>query len=433
MWALKETKKLIEMYNHGKSAIEIAKVLARTLREVEGKICRLQEKGLPHKKMGRSNIAIGFLTDKHKGILKARKNGLSIKEMAQKLNIPMNTVRSSLSYLRKYAPKIDQKEIEKTLLILLKKKSMSVGELSRIMDKSKETIIKTVDALKGKGYDINIDKSSKQISLEIYPTTRFKPFVFENFYKYEFKIGLMSDTHLGSKYAQMSLLNNAYKMFDSEKVDFILHAGDVTEGNGKLYRGQMFEMFLHGADEVRDYAITRYPNSRRGTKTYIIPGSHDWSFKKETGYNIVKSICEQRTDLIYRGEESAKFDVKGMLIELLHPSGGASYSISYRPQKIVENIVANTIQSMRTLEDIKKLPKLIAIGHYHKGFYLPYAGSTILTVPALQAQTPYLREKGLTPDVGIIIVKIVFDKNWNLLKITPDFRIMNSLVKEKDY
>jgi predicted phosphodiesterase/biotin operon repressor len=320
---------------------------------------------------------------------------------------------------------------EDILYKLLKKGSLSIGELSRKLDRSKESIIEIIDKLRFKGFDINYDEAEKRATLEREYKTEFKPLKL-GLVKNYIKIGCVSDTHFGSKMQNPSLLYTIYKQFEQENIDFAVHAGDITEGIN-MYRGQEHERFLHGADEMKDYTIDIYPKTNK-FKTYMIGGSHDMSFKKAAGYNIVRSICEKRDDLVYRGEENAIFNIKNCNIKLMHPTSGVPYALTYRPQKIIESVTAEMIMRIRENKDINILLNILFFGHYHVASYLPsYFGVEGIGVPCLQKQTPYLTRKGLTPIIGYVIVEVWLNKEGNIVKSKPDFRYLGDKAKENDY
>jgi len=210
--------------------------------------------------------------------------------------------------------------------------------------------------------------------------------------KDNFKFAIVSDTHLGSRYQQLSFLRAFYKEFEN-KVDFFIHAGDLMEGNGKLYKGQIYEMFLHGADAQLDYIIRNYPESQK--PTYFIGGSHDYSFVKDAGYDILRQISESREDLRYLGHAGAYLHVKNISIYIMHPDGGGAYALSYRPQKIVEQFAPEA------------KPHILILGHYHRTCHIPaYRNVEVFMAGCFQAQTPYLRKKNLFPVICGQIVEV---------------------------
>ncbi len=360
---------------------------------------------------------------------KMGKSVISIREAMYRYNLKMPTVINS-KYKNSNDNFNDPREI---ILNLLRKRNHSVGELSRHIDKSKETIIKILDDLRNRGYDVKIDETTRQVNLEKVPSKSIETYKLEPLYRNHWRFGVISDTHIGSKYQQKKILHTCYKIGEQEKIDTMFHCGDVHEGKG-LYRGQDQEIFAQGIDEQLDYAINNYPYTKK-FKTYMITGSHDLVFKKTAGFNIVRRLCEIRKDLIFRGDVSAEFIYKNknIRVSVNHPSGGLSYAVSYNPQKIVENITSAVISKIRASGDVNLLPNIFLFGHYHRVMYVPYFGAHIFCSPALQMQTPYLAAKGYSPQVGMLIIQINFDDIGNITKMTYDFRDFSHLVEKNDY
>jgi len=209
-----------------------------------------------------------------------------------------------------------------------------------------------------------------------------------------FRIGIVGDTHLGSTCQQITLLHEAYKIMKSEGVKKVFHAGDMIEGNGKLFRGQVYEMFLHGADSMVDYTVKFYPHEK-GMTTYIIGGSHDYSFYRDDGTDVLKAISEKREDIEYLGMFGAYIQLGRILIYLMHGSGGVAYARSYKMQKIIEQIPP------------EKKPHILLLGHYHVQCHIPtYRNVAGFQLPCFQTQTNYLMAKGLFPEIGFLILEI---------------------------
>lgn len=224
-----------------------------------------------------------------------------------------------------------------------------------------------------------------------------------------FKLGVVSDTHLGSQNQQITLLHEAYKIFKSEGITRVLHAGDMIEGNGRLYKGQQFEMFLHGADSLVNYTIKNYPQIP-GITTYCIAGSHDFSYFKEDGYDALAAIADKRPDIKYLGVSGAFLNFGRIIIYLMHGEGGNAYARSYKMQKIIEQLPAG------------EKPHILLLGHYHTTNSLPnYRNVAGFQLPCFQTQTQYLKAKGLSPEVGFLIIE-VFPDAKGLSHLKPDWR-----------
>ena len=95
----------------------------------------------------------------------------------------------------------------------------------------------------------------------------------------------------------------------------------MVEGTGNQYRGQRFEMFIHGADAMVEYTVDNYPRVR-GMRTMVIGGSHDYSFYKSDGIDVLKAIAAKRDDISYLGMSGAFVQFGKVKVYMMHPSGG---------------------------------------------------------------------------------------------------------------
>lgn len=256
-----------------------------------------------------------------------------------------------------------EEDSKESIIKWLNAEPLTLSELSRRLDRSKETIVRLLDEIHTAGIDITFDDASKQAAISKQPFKFKEALPIEPFYKHRIKIGCISDLHLGSKQQQLTLARTAYKIFDQEKCDFIVNAGDVFEGAG-MHSDQTYESFVHGFDDALQYGIDNYPESKRGIKSYLIGGSHDMSHKKATGANIVRALCKERSDLIYRGEESASFSITGkewFNINLLHPAGGASYARCFDDE--TEILTNDGFKFFKDLKDTDTVATLNPITH----------------------------------------------------------------------
>lgn len=212
-----------------------------------------------------------------------------------------------------------------------------------------------------------------------------------------YQFAVISCTQIGSKYQQLSHLHSFYKLCKKRGIDLVLHCGDLVDGS-KVYKGHEYELFLHGADEQRDYVVKNYPKIE-GIDTKVILGNHDESFWKTDGYNIVRAICDQREDMEYLGDYLAFVKLANINIALMHGAGGASYARSYRLQKIVEQLSP----------EIK--PHMLFLGHYHIQCHVPaYRNVESFMMGCFQSQTPFLTRLGLAPNIGGLIVEMRVDE-----------------------
>jgi len=177
-----------------------------------------------------------------------------------------------------------------------------------------------------------------------------------------YMFGVVSDTHLGSKYERLDVLNDLYDKFAAAKVDRVYHAGNWIEGESSFNR---HELLVHGLDPQLCYMAKNYP-VRDGLVTYAVSGDdHEGWFAQREGIdvgNYAEHIMRAagRTDWINLGYMEAHVRLQNArtraesVMAVVHPGGGSAYAVSYTVQKIIESL------------DGGEKPAVGIYGHYHK-------------------------------------------------------------------
>jgi predicted phosphodiesterase len=208
------------------------------------------------------------------------------------------------------------------------------------------------------------------------------------------KFGAISCTHLGSRNQQLTFLESFYDRMVDEGISTVLHSGDVSDGDGRVYRGHEFDLFAHGFDRQADYVIEKYPR-REGVKTYAISGNHDWSFYQRGGSDILLKVAGKRSDFEYLGPMAAQITLGGVKVQLTHGTGGGAYARSYKQQKRIEQFAP------------EQKPEVYLLGHYHSWSHLPmYRNVVGWQMGCFQSQTEFLKRLGLYPELGGLILTI---------------------------
>ena len=234
------------------------------------------------------------------------------------------------------------------------------------------------------------------------------------------KFGICSDTHMNSKYQQLTHLNSFYDLCVAEGITEVYHVGDVVEGTYLRRDGHIYEIFNHSADDQVDYVIENYPH-RKGVTTYFITGNHDHTHLKQGGYDIGRPIARERDDMKYLGINYAKIQLTpNCRMDLSHPLDGSSYALSYSLQKSIEAMPIND------------LPDIYVVGHHHKSIYLHTRGIHALEAGTFQAQTGWMRGKRLAAHVGGWICTVHVDKEGFITRFQPEWVPFNDRI-EKDY
>ena len=219
--------------------------------------------------------------------------------------------------------------------------------------------------------------------------------------------GLMGDTQINSKYTQLTLLHQFYKLCEQREIANVYHTGDMDEGE-QMRTGHQYDCYTQGADDHRDEIVKNYPKIN-GITTHFITGNHDASIYKRCGMDIGKAIASERKDMIYLGRDCAKIEITpNCILELRHPWDGSAYALSYKMQKIIE-----------AMEPDSK-PNILAVGHYHKIEYLFHRNIHGFQTGCFQMQTPFTRGKNISVHLGGWIVTVEVDMNGIIKKIIPE-------------
>jgi DNA polymerase II small subunit/DNA polymerase delta subunit B len=218
------------------------------------------------------------------------------------------------------------------------------------------------------------------------------------------RFGVIGDTHIGSLYAHTEALAAYYEHVKAQGVGVVYHVGDVLDGH-RVYRGQEFELRDIGLEQQVGRLAKVAPQS---VPTRFITGNHDQSFKTAAGAPVGRLI-EDATGWRFLGEEQARVEWQtpngAFSLQLIHPGGGSSYALSYRPQKIVESLEGGT------------KPDMLAIGHYHKAEFMPsYRNVASLQSGTFQRQTPFMSRQGLAAHMGGWIVDVTVGDGHNVIR-----------------
>lgn len=210
------------------------------------------------------------------------------------------------------------------------------------------------------------------------------------------RFGVVSDTQLGSRKQQLTFLNMTYDRFQANGIDTVLHCGDLVDGDGRVYPGQQYDLFVHGYSKQLEYAIEKYP-ARDGMKTYLIAGNHDWSFWQRGGADILAEMAKERKDILYQGYGGAALNLNGISIYLIHLKSGLTYARSYKIQKIIEQFAP------------AQKPDMLFAGDKHSWAHLPMYRNVFATqMGCFQAQTDHEKRLGLYPEIGGMVVEVQY-------------------------
>lgn len=294
---------------------------------------------------------------------------------------------------------------------LTKVKRPSISRVAKDLDISELEVHGLIALLNSGSHSLIVDDKGRILFSTPSPShtsTSSTPSVYEipNFLDHV-RLLLIADTHLSSKYDRLDILRYLYDKADSTHTNYILHAGDLTEGvSGRPE--QLYELRNLSYTDQRDYVVENYPTSPSSCPTYFIAGNHDNWWIKKCGSDICRDISTHRPDLHYLGSDCEDLAVGSLRIRLYHGKGGSSYARSYKLQKYLDLIPADS------------RPHILVTGHVHNSFYMKQDKTHCFQTGCLQDLTPYARSQGFSSDKSCWWVDVYFDAHGHPHHITQE-------------
>lgn len=234
------------------------------------------------------------------------------------------------------------------------------------------------------------------------------------------RFGVISDTHLGSKYARLDVCDALYDWFAAEGVREVYHAGNWIDGEFRFNRMDLLPE-AHGLQAQLDYFVRHYPQ-REGIKTRYVAGDDHEGWYAQRELIDIGAMLQQtaeaagRMDLEYLGYKEAFVTLEhaqtGEHARLLvdHPGGGSAYALSYAPQKRIEALQGG------------EKPAIWLFGHWHKLGYFNTRNVHAVLTGCTKDLDPFGRKKGLEYHVGGWIVEARQDPQGGIGSLTPHLR-----------
>lgn len=362
----------------------------------------------------------------HKDINKVYNSIETIIGLEMNIKLPVETIKKVIASLPKsdYLPphvniaKIDVTDICNSIK---DHKNIYKGILIKdFMDKYKINSTEldlAIQQIRSEGIQLEVDNIAMYINKDIIPVNNIHATSWTG--DKIIKFGVVSDTHIGSKHQQLTHLNKIYDTFIQEGIDTVYHSGDLTEGEN-MRKGHQYECFIHGASDIEDYVIDKYP-SRPGLTTRFILGNHDASFIKHSGTDIGKYITKQRSDMEYLGMLNARVEITpNCILELNHPLDGASYALSYSLQKLIDSMSGG------------EKPNILINGHHHKAMSIFYRNIHAIEAGCFESQTSFMKGKRIAANIGGYIITVHVNDIGQVTRFIPEFiPVYNSI--QNDY
>lgn len=207
-------------------------------------------------------------------------------------------------------------------------------------------------------------------------------------------VGVISDTHLGSKYCLRDQLKDFVHTAYERGAREILHPGDVLDGD---YKHGRFELTHHGLEDQTQDLFETMPQLP-GLRYFFIEGNHDNTFTDRVGASTGRYIQDYfqargRHDWRCVGNRGAFMRVRGAIYNLWHPRSGSSYALSYQLQKYIEKLSSSY------------KPQVVLAGHWHTSVCFYTRGIHAIACPTFQGGgSAFGKSLGGQPAIGGVIL-----------------------------
>lgn len=320
-------------------------------------------------------------------------------------------VRRNMGAALREAPSVNPEE----MLLPLLKQPRSVGELADLVDKGPRTVNAWLEKLVKRGFNLVQEGAAWKLETFVAPAEVQVNMPASG----RLVFGAAGDSHLCSKYQQLTYLNDFYDRCAARGVTTVYHPGDLLAGID-VYRGQVNDIFRHTEDDQVQYAIENYPR-REGIQTVVIGGNHDLVFVKRGNSDPVRQIATEREDITYLGPYSAWVQLTPLCsMYLLHPDGGTAYALSYKLQRLIASFEGG------------RKPNILLAGHWHQYCNIFQRNVHGFLTPCFEAQTDFERRRGLQPQIGGLILEIEFSADGSIQEIKHEL-VAYLKPKEHDY
>ena len=221
----------------------------------------------------------------------------------------------------------------------LTKKEVSLSSLCSVLEITEYELLGLVRKLRQDGINILTKKHDDDIyllNLGEKDNDNEREFSFKTNDENEFKFVAISDTRIGSKSQQLSILNDIYQKAQELGYYNVIHCGNFTEGLYPSKHDFASSTFLDDSQIQVDYITKNYPKYD-GIKTYFITGAKDQKHLKKNSINIGRRISSAREDLVYLGQASCNVKIDNTVMKVFNPKLAKTYTVSYRPQQQIDS------------------------------------------------------------------------------------------------
>lgn len=326
-------------------------------------------------------------------------------------------------FVRGRDPLLQKTRNDRSVINALMTKELSMQELAERIRLPKETIASIITNIENEGVYNLISRNGKYKILRS-SYGRYGSLTLPSKGYQEIRFGLVSDTHISSKYAELDGLHMLYDVFEKEKIHDVYHCGNVLEGYKEGLNSA--SVINHKLDGQVQECFENYPIRKNIITRFISTDCHSGWWEKTSGVDVgfyLESYFKKhgRGDLIHLGklEADIQYDLpneKKFIVRLLHPGGGSAYADTHKIQKHIEYAIKN-----------REPINMLCVGHFHKTGYTYMGGVIGLNAGCFQHATDFMKSRGLYAAIGGWIIRVRLNDDGDVISITPQFYTFDHL------
>ena len=302
--------------------------------------------------------------------------------------------------------KYNEKKVNKFLAYITKERSLT--NVCKELNLNEYEALGLVNYIKNKDINIALKKSTDDIYMIYMGDIEYhekNTYDFETDDNNEFKFIAISDTRLGSKSQQLSILNDIYKIGYENGYNNVILCGNISAGLYRLTDLYAESNFINDTEGQINYIVNAFPEIE-GMTTYFITGKIDDKHLKQEKISIGRRISEQRDDMIFLGENSCDVNIDNVTMQVLGNKLGKTYTVSYRTQQ--------QIDSFRSEDK----PEILLYGGLFQMEKFTYRNVRCISIPSVCATTKEMTEKRFSNTIGAWYVTVKTNEKGLLESVT---------------
>ena len=219
----------------------------------------------------------------------------------------------------------------------------------------------------------------------------------------EFKFVAISDTRLGSKSQQLSILNDIYRKAQEMGITNVIVVGNISAGLKPMTDTE--SNFVFDTQAQIDYIVANWPKFE-GITTYFISGKLDDKHITWNNINLGKRVAALRSDMIYLGEDVCDISIDRAKMQIMSSKLSKTYTSSYRTQQ--------TLDAYRSEDK----PDILLYGGLLQMEKYSYRGIKCISVPSVCATDKEMKSKRYSNAIGAWYVTVKTNQNGLLDTVT---------------